>query len=50
VPAQADAIPHNHAAVITPAKRVIAEDPTQLRMAYLPIFEPKTKIRLIQTD
>jgi hypothetical protein len=39
VPAQADAIPHNHAAVITPAKRVIAEDLTESRMAYLPILE-----------
>jgi hypothetical protein len=41
VPAQADTIPHNHTAVITPAKREIAEDLTHMRMAYLPIFERK---------
>src|SRR5438874_1878437 len=40
-PAQAGPILHNQAAVITQAKRETDEDPTQVRMAYLPIFEPK---------
>jgi hypothetical protein len=41
VPAQADVIPYNHTAVITPEKRVIAENLIRVRMAYLPIVEQK---------
>jgi hypothetical protein len=36
-------MPHNHPMVAAPAKREIAEDPPQLRIAYLPIFEPKVE-------
>jgi hypothetical protein len=41
VPAEAGGIAHNHTMVTAPAKREIAEDPTKVRMTYLPILEPR---------